>query len=136
MISGSKLTRTIQVNKTFWPVSLGEKLWAPLPSWDLKASFEANLLAGFTEECLRAQKLERWWLSSADECLAARGLVVDESSRLKLAKAIGAAVQRASLTLARLARGQGGAQMGKDRAGSPRCAHQGWRLGPERCSRS
>lgn len=41
----------------------------------------------------------------ADEILVHHGLVVDEWSRLKLARAAGAALQRASLTLARAAQG-------------------------------
>jgi hypothetical protein len=50
--------------------------------------------------------MERWCLEGADECLATRGMVVDDQSRRLLAKAIAAAVQRASLTLARLAMGE------------------------------
>ncbi|MBM0204542.1 phage integrase N-terminal SAM-like domain-containing protein, partial [Micromonospora sp. STR1s_5] len=42
----------------------------------------------------------------ADEVLSARGLVVDDWSRQKVAKAVAAAYQRASLTLARHAQGE------------------------------
>lgn len=45
-------------------------------------------------------------LRGADESLAYQGLKVDDNSRWLLAKAIAAAVQRASLTLKRLANGE------------------------------
>jgi hypothetical protein len=51
-------------------------------------------------------KMEKWCQEVADERLAAQGLVVDDKSRRKLAVAVGAAVQRASLSLARLAKGE------------------------------
>ena len=51
-------------------------------------------------------ELEKWCFAQADALLRIRGLVVDEASRGKLAKAIAIAVQRASLALGRFARGQ------------------------------
>ncbi|MBJ6127404.1 site-specific integrase [Microvirga splendida] len=54
----------------------------------------------------KIRALERWCLEQADDCRKVHGLLLDENSRLKLAKAIGAAVQRASLKLACLARGE------------------------------
>jgi integrase len=49
--------------------------------------------------------MQGWCEQLARECLAKHGLIVDDESQLKLAKAIGAAVQRASLVLARFAEG-------------------------------
>jgi hypothetical protein len=56
--------------------------------------------------------MEAFCREKADELLIQRGLKVDALSRQKIAKAFGAAVQRASLTLAKLAIGQGEALMG------------------------
>jgi hypothetical protein len=58
-------------------------------------------------EALEVLKMEKWCREVADERLAVQGLVVDDKSRRKLAVAVGAAVQRASLSLARLSIGIG-----------------------------
>ena len=58
---------------------------------------EAHLLAAYD----RASSLQRWCFDIADQVLTKAGLTVDERSRIKLAKAVSAAVQRASLTLER-----------------------------------
>ncbi|WP_156399108.1 hypothetical protein [Methylobacterium sp. Leaf466] len=50
--------------------------------------------------------MEEWCLQEATAVLKRQGLIVDEEDHLKLAKAIAAAVQRASMTLARYARGE------------------------------
>src|SRR5439155_3634138 len=51
-------------------------------------------------------RMEEWCLQAADDCLSLHGLVVDDQSRRTLARAIAAAIQRASFTLAKLARGE------------------------------
>jgi hypothetical protein len=56
--------------------------------------------------------MEAFCRDKADELLSQRGLKVDELSRQKIAKAFGAAIQRASLTLAKLAIGQRDALLG------------------------
>ncbi|SDO92132.1 Integrase [Aureimonas jatrophae] len=50
--------------------------------------------------------MRRFCLRQADNCLEHHGLIVDDDSRFKLARAIGAAFQRASKTLASLAEGE------------------------------
>jgi len=50
--------------------------------------------------------MEAFCREKVDELLSQRGLKVDPLSRQKIAKAFGAAIQRASLTLAKLANGQ------------------------------
>jgi hypothetical protein len=55
-------------------------------------------------------QMEQMCLQWADDCLARAGLVVDENSRKVLARAIAAAVQRASLVLVRLSKGEAFAQ--------------------------
>ncbi len=51
-------------------------------------------------------RIERLFFQWADDCLARSGLMVDEQGRKVLARAIAAAVLRASLALARLSRGE------------------------------
>ncbi len=50
--------------------------------------------------------MRRFCLRQTDFCLEADGLVVDDRGRFRLAKAVGAAFQRASLTLQDVARGR------------------------------
>ena len=93
-------------DQTVWPIELGENLWAPETPFDFALPFSELLLRGLDKDTLKRDELKRRCCSTADECLAAHGLIVDDDSRLKLAKAIAAAMQQASLTLARLARGE------------------------------
>jgi hypothetical protein len=93
-------------DQTVWPVELGENLWAPTPQPDGAVSLSELLLSGLDKDTLKRDALKRRCYGTADECLAAHGLIVDDDSRLKLAKAVAAAMQRASLTLARWGRGE------------------------------
>lgn len=88
--------------QTAWRTDLADRMWAPVPI-DLSALTDLRFTPDPDAAWLREQ--EAWCLGGAGDILAARGLVVDEASRLKLAKAIAAAIQRASLVLARWARG-------------------------------
>lgn len=89
-----------------WPIELGTRLFAPAPSiWEDRPPID---LAVLDVEGGKIQELEAWCLREADADLAARGLKVDEASRQRYAKAIAAAIQRASLTLAELAKGYHG----------------------------
>jgi hypothetical protein len=90
--------------QTFWPAHVGAKVFAPPPPLDL-AKVRTPYL-DLDPDWVQVNKLETWCLQQADEGLAVQGLVVDEDSRRKFAKAIAAAVQRASVTLAQLARGE------------------------------
>ncbi len=56
--------------------------------------------------------MEAFCRKKVQELLNRRGLKIDEPSRQKIEKAFGAAIQRASLTLAKLANGQFEARMG------------------------
>jgi len=86
-----------------WPVTLADKLFAPEPSiWSERPPTDLTVL---DTESPKIQELEAWCLREADADLAGRGLKIDETSRLKLAKAIAAAMQRASITLGELAKG-------------------------------
>ena len=91
----------------FWPTHLYEHLWP-----DLNASLRI-LSPGESPppqpiphpEWQRLHKLERWCLDHADDLIAIHELTVDEDDRLRLAKAVGSAIQRASLLLAQFAEG-------------------------------
>ena len=91
----------------FWRLDLGEKLWSP-PSADSTVSDSKGFFATFDPNSLKIQAMEGWCLDTAAQCLAAQGLVVDELSRRKVAKAVAAAVQRASETLFHYSRGNYG----------------------------
>jgi integrase len=57
--------------------------------------------------------MEAFCREKVEELLSQRGLKIEELSRQKIEKAFGAAIQRASLTLAKLANGQLDAPMGR-----------------------
>lgn len=82
-------------------------VWAPKDPQELLAEVERlcnfSVLDGPEDKIFR---MEQWCLQAADDCLALQGLVVDDQSRRTLARAIAAAIQRAGLTLAKLAKGE------------------------------
>jgi hypothetical protein len=90
-----------------WNVDLADRVFAPP-----KAPKSFEFLFGdpatwmVDKQGLKVLQMEKWCLVMADECAAVQGLVVDDGGRRVLARAIAAAVQRASLTLARLAKGE------------------------------
>src|SRR4051794_35262387 len=95
--------------QTFWRTELFERLWNQPPWIRNWSPFDGSLPVPTASEIgddLKAGQLEAWCLQFADDTLDVHDLTVDEPSRLKLAKAVAAAVQRASLTLARWAKGE------------------------------
>lgn len=88
-----------------WSTEIGGRLWPPPKPFDLNVPLADAMAADFADD-LKRYPLEKWCLTKADELLQSRGLIVDEDSRLRLAKAVAAAMQRASLTLERMARGE------------------------------
>ncbi len=91
--------------QVFWPIEVGESVFAPPPPFDPRNP-RAGLWEEITPALLKRWELEKWCSDNATKLLASKGLVVDEASCLKLAKAIAAAVHRASETLVRFARGE------------------------------
>jgi hypothetical protein len=77
--------------QTFWPVHVGATVFAPPPPLDL-AKVRASYV-NLDPDWVQVNKLETWCLRQADEGLATQGLVVDQDSRRKFAKAIAAAMQ-------------------------------------------
>ncbi|KQO66378.1 integrase [Methylobacterium sp. Leaf89] len=94
--------------QTFWHIELGDKLWPPRRrGWSRRSELGTALIRDAKETVESGQSaMEEWCLQEATAVLKRRGLVVEEADHLKLAKGIAAAVQRASLTLARYARGE------------------------------
>jgi len=90
--------------QTAWNVDLADRLFAPprrLKSYDIAdPGFDFS-----TDDSRQISGMEKWCFEIAGECLAAHGLLADEASRRVLAGAVAAALQRASLTLASLAKG-------------------------------
>ena len=88
----------------FWPIDLGGVLWTD-PPLDLSLS-TADLLRTCPEGYKRTQ-LRDWCFRQADQLLTANGLrVAAEEDRKVLAVAVSAAMQRASVQLERLSRGE------------------------------
>jgi integrase len=91
--------------QTAWNVDLADRLFAPprlLKSYDiLDPEFERSM----DQDSLQISSMEKWCFEIADECLTAHGTRTDAANRRVLAGAIAAALQRASLTLASLAKG-------------------------------
>lgn len=90
--------------QTFWSVTLGKQLWASLQI-DPATLLSENWLSSFDADGMRIRQLEDWCRQCADQILTTHGLIVDEVGRLRLAKAVSAAMQRASLALAQQADG-------------------------------
>ncbi len=93
-----------------WPTNLGDKVFAPPPPIDWNVPISTTLSTEIDWDAVKIKELETWCFAQADSLARARGLMLDESSRAKLAKAVAAAVQRASLTLERYARGEPSAE--------------------------
>lgn len=93
--------------QTDWRVDLGLRLFQPsLISANYDFLYDnADIVVNKDE--LRVHEMERWCLEWADSCAANIGLRLVDSDNRILARAIGAAVQRASLALQQLAQGVG-----------------------------
>jgi integrase len=89
-----------------WPTSLGERVFRPRPPIGPGRSVTEIVRAGIDDGSFKIMDLEKRCFAEADELICARGLLIDETSRVRLAKAIAAAIQRASVTLDRYARGE------------------------------
>ena len=95
--------------QTFWPVDAHERLWNSSPMWSPQpwsveppATDAVPVVPAIDAEAL---VLKQWCFKQADLVLVAHDMQVDQNSRAKLAKALSASVQRASLELIRWADG-------------------------------
>lgn len=93
--------------QTIWDVELGDRAFAPpKPVKANEFDFLYESLISVDPQQVQILRMEQLCQQWADDCLAHAGLLVDEPSRRILARAIAAAIQRASLTLARLSKGE------------------------------
>jgi hypothetical protein len=92
--------------QTSWRFDLADRLFAPPEAFTADELRSGQFLTNFDADTFKILEMEKWCQEVADERLVAHGLGVDDQSRRKLGVAIGAAVQRASVALARLAKGE------------------------------
>ncbi|HYF54027.1 MAG TPA: DUF6538 domain-containing protein, partial [Salinarimonas sp.] len=91
--------------QTVWRTDLFDRMWAPA---SLLTGTDSRSLLAFEvdKDILRLREQELWCERGADDVLSERGLVPDAVSRMRVAKALAAATQRASLVLAKMAVGE------------------------------
>ena len=94
--------------QAFWRIDLGENLWPRRPpGWSLQPNLGATLIKEAADPAVGARRdMEEWCTDQADAVLKQRGIVVDQSDRRKLARAVAAVMQRASLALRAAAQGK------------------------------
>jgi integrase len=130
----------------FWDVTIGCKLWGPANVKSPVKTPTADFIGGTSvsgrtyvrtaasssyeidPDSWQIRTLEDWCLGLADQLLEARGLVVDDASRQKMAEAVAAAVQRACVALEHYAKGEYDAESNpaataSDRPGTARSAN-------------
>ena len=87
--------------QTFWRADLYPMLWQPPEHMPIDYAFNWD----FDRDKLKRREMQQWCEDGAKTVLTGRGLIVDEASQLRVAKALAAATQRASITLSRMAAG-------------------------------
>jgi len=100
-----ELHRDNPSQQTHWRIDLADRLFTP-PAINQEGFVPGKISTNIDMDTFEILKLEKWCEEIADQRLAVCGLVVDDQGRHRLAVAVGAAVQRASLMLARLAKGE------------------------------
>ena len=83
--------------QTFWKPQLFGRLWG-------KVDFSIDITK-VDSELSNILKMEKLYKDNAGELIAQAGLTVDEASKAKIEKAVGTAIQRASLVLQKMAEG-------------------------------
>jgi len=94
--------------QAFGRIDLGDSLWPRRPpGWSLQPNLGAALIEEAADPPVGARRdMEEWCTDQADAQLEHRGIVVDESDRRKLAWAVTAVMQRASLIRKAAAQGE------------------------------
>lgn len=94
--------------QTSWDVELGGRLFGP-PKTLKEITAQAERLSDFSvleTPDSKIFRMEQACLDAANDYLTASEVLVDDQNRRTMARALGIAIQRASMTLARLARGE------------------------------
>ena len=81
---------------TFWNVELGAALWERSPPPPSGLSPKDYLVWGLDQSSFRKDELKNECIAIANQIVAANRFIIDDGSRQKLAKAVAAALQRAS----------------------------------------
>ncbi|GJE55550.1 Tyrosine recombinase XerC [Methylobacterium thuringiense] len=92
----------------YWSTDLYRHLWRPLSN-RIERREDGRVAVRAILDIAQAEKvseLEAWCRDQAETVLALHDIEADEASSLRVAKAVAAQVQRASLTLSALARGE------------------------------
>lgn len=94
--------------QTNWDVGVGDRLFGPPPTREEKnaARLDSFDFSSPEPDLYKIARMEQACLEAADGYLSAQGISEDWQNRQTMARAIGAAMQRASLMLAKLARGE------------------------------
>ena len=94
--------------QTGWDVDLGGRLFAPRLRSQIVAAAKRVLDDPSAPETAedRMFRMEQTCLDAANGYLVANGIAIDDQNRRTMALALATAIQRASLTLAKLARGE------------------------------
>lgn len=87
-----------------WRTDLFDLMWSGRSPPDVVLS--PTFLTTFNPDEAGLREQEAWCEQGAKDVLTAHGLIVDEASQLKLARALAAAVHRASLKLAQYGKGE------------------------------
>ena len=66
--------------QTTWPADLGDRLWRSPAA--LAGPPTPNFLSEYDADAAKLRDMENWCRAGAKDCLAARGLVVDQESEL------------------------------------------------------
>ncbi|GJE55812.1 DUF6538 domain-containing protein [Methylobacterium thuringiense] len=115
------LHRENPTQQRFWPTNLYRHLWRS-PGGLIERREDGRVAVRAVLDFAQAEKvseLEAWCRDQAETALALHDIEADEASTLRVAKAVAAQVQRASLTLAALARGEPEASLATVRAATP-----------------
>ena len=96
--------------QSLWDVDLGDRVFAPRKARPYDEPIDAKSFFKITPGDVKVLELEAWCLAGAKERLSASGRLADDESHRVVAKAIAVAIQRASLTLARMAKGEAPSQ--------------------------
>lgn len=105
-----------------WRIDLAARLWVPPPPASAQALLDDLRHPTIDWDRRRVREMEAWCEGQAASLIEEHGLGADEIGRKRLARAVAAAVQRASLTLERFAGGEFAVTLTDTSSGAPTAA--------------
>ncbi|WP_342165074.1 DUF6538 domain-containing protein [Methylobacterium sp. SD21] len=109
--------------QAFWRVDLAPRLWVPPPPMSAQALLDELRNPTIDSDGRRVREMEAWCEEQASGLLEQHGFGTDEIGRRRMARAVAAAVQRASQILRSFASGEYGAVLAEPAKGLPVTAH-------------